>query len=424
MAGCGCWKSFTTNYGQRERRLDHANAYCWHQNQQHRIPLLWTFEQSTQLKSRSCFLYAAPKEQISAKIEAMGDLSKLKSVGKKAKRIGLLFSSAEASLTLLPERSQDIDDVSSKDYIFTDGCGLISPQLAAQLALRRHITFRNQKYLPSIYQIRYRGYKGVLTLDPTLRGQVMAQFRASMRKFKDAPDHSFAVVDYSKVMCFRSVLTGTNVLQPYAFGSLNDEVIVLLHALGISQETLLSKHAQYLTFLQDVNNGGIGAAFQFLSYIDRVDVAEKLLLNGTDSVSSILKSLVKQEYARMINKRDEQRCRILIPKSRLLFGICDPNAKNGCQGLLKEGECFVRITHDGSGRAQTIINTKVLVTRNPCLHPGDLQKFKAVDIPEFSNLVDCIVFSTRGKRPSADLMSGGDLDGDKCEFSDYSGVLD
>lgn len=214
------------------------------------------------------------------------------------------------------------------------------------------------------------------------------------------------------------------VLQPYAFGSLNDEVVVLLHTLGISQEALLSKQAQYLTFLQNASNGDLGAAFQFLSYIDRIDVVEKLLYDGTNSVLPTLQSLVKQEYARMINKRDEQRCRILIPKSRLLFGVCDPRAKDGCQGMLKEGECFVRITHDGDGRARTIINTEVLVTRNPCLHPGDLQKFKAVDIPEFSHLMDCIVFSTQGRRPSADLMSGGDLDGDKCKLRDDLGALD
>jgi hypothetical protein len=155
---------------------------------------------NSQLKSRSCFLYAASKEEISAKIEAMGDLSKLKSVGKKAKRIGLLFSSAEVSLSLPPDRCQDIDDVATKDYVFTDGCGLISTQLAGQLAQKRNIVFRDRRYLPSVYQIRYRGYKGVLTLDPTLLAQIQVQFRASMRKFKDSPDHSFAVVDYSKVV--------------------------------------------------------------------------------------------------------------------------------------------------------------------------------------------------------------------------------
>jgi hypothetical protein len=197
---------------------------------------------------------------------------------------------------------------------------------------------------------------------------------------------------------------------------LNDEVVVLLHTLGITQETLLAKQAQYLTFLQNVSQGDLQSAFQFLSCIDRTDLTEKLLLDGLTTVIGSLRSLVKQEYARMINKRDEQRCRILILKSRLLFGVCDPTAKAGSQGRLKEGECFVRITHDGDGRPQTIINTEVLVTRNPCLHPGDLQKFKAVDVPEFSHLTDCIVFSTRGERPSADLMSGGDLDGDKCKF--------
>ncbi|KAF2823711.1 RdRP-domain-containing protein [Ophiobolus disseminans] len=154
---------------------------------------------NSQLKSRSCFMYAASKEHISDKIEAMGDFSKLKSVGKKAKRIGLLFSSAQVTLNLSPERCQDIDDVVYQEYIFTDGCGLISAQMARHLAQRRNIVFRNCRYLPSVYQIRYRGYKGVLTLDPTLTAQTSVQFRNSMRKFKDSPDHSFAVVDYSKL---------------------------------------------------------------------------------------------------------------------------------------------------------------------------------------------------------------------------------
>lgn len=144
-------------------------------------------------------MYAGSKQEISIKVEAMGDLSKIKSVGKRAKRIGLLFSSAEVTFDLPSDRCQDIDDVASKDYIFTDGCGLISTQLARQLAQKRNIVFRDRRYLPSVYQVRYRGYKGVLTLDPTLHGQIQAQFRASMRKFTDSPDYSFAVVDYSKV---------------------------------------------------------------------------------------------------------------------------------------------------------------------------------------------------------------------------------
>lgn len=209
----------------------------------------------------------------------------------------------------------------------------------------------------------------------------------------------------------------TDLIQPYAFGNLNDEVVVLLHTLGISTEVLLQKQQQHLNFLSNVAQGDARAAFQFLSYCERTDLAEKLLLEGIDSVRSTMGGLVRQEYAKMLNKRDEQRCRILIPKSRLLFGVCDPTSKNGKTGKLKQGECFVRITHDGDGVPRTIIDTEVLVTRNPCLHPGDLQKFKAVNVPEFAeDLVDCIVFPTQGERPSADLMSGGDLDGDRCKI--------
>jgi len=112
----------------------------------------------------------------------------------------------------------------------------------------------------------------------------------------------------------------------------------------------------------------------------------------------------------MLNKRDEQKCRILVPKSRLIFGICD------AWGVLKEGECAVCVTMDGDGVPRVIKGIEVLVTRNPCLHPGDLQKFHAVEKPELAHLVDCIVFPIRGRRPAADLMSGGDLDGDKCKF--------
>ena len=198
-------------------------------------------------------------------------------------------------------------------------------------------------------------------------------------------------------------------------------MVVLLHTLGISTEMLLRKQQQHLDFLDAVSRADPQAAFQFLSYCDRIDLAEKLLLEGTACVRSVLGGLVRQEYQKMLNKRDEQRCRILIPKSRLLFGVCDPTSENSQPGKLKAGECFLRITHDGDGIGRTIINTEVMVTRNPCLHPGDLQKFRAVDIPEFSaNLVDCIVFSTQGRRPSADLMSGGDLDGDKCTWDDWT----
>jgi hypothetical protein len=156
---------------------------------------------NSQLKSRSCLLFASSKADITLKVNALGDFSKMKTVAKKAKRIGLLFSTAQMAAEVKPDRCEDIPDILTKDYIFTDGCGLISKSLANLLVQKVPITFRNVRYTPSVYQIRYRGYKGVVMLDPTLKGQIWLKLRGSMKKFSGGEDFSFSVVDYSKV-CF------------------------------------------------------------------------------------------------------------------------------------------------------------------------------------------------------------------------------
>jgi hypothetical protein len=134
-----------------------------------------------------------------------------------------------------------------------------------------------------------------------------------------------------------------------------------------------------------------------------------MLLEGADGIKPTIEKVVQDEYAKMLNKHGEQKCRIFIPKSRLLFGVCDP------RGILKQGECCVRITHDEDGVARSLSGAFILVARNPCLHPGDLQKLRVVASAELEHLKDCIVFPVQGRRPAADMMSGGDLDGDTCK---------
>ena len=62
-----------------------------------------------------------------------------------------------------------------------------------------------------------------------------------------------------------------------------------------------------------------------------------------------------------------------------------------------------------------LIKGKVMVTRSPCLHPGDIRVLKCVEppTPKFEQYFNVVVFSSKGHRPQADLMSGGDLDGDE-----------
>ena len=184
--------------------------------------------------------------------------------------------------------------------------------------------------------------------------------------------------------------------------------MLLLQSLSIPNDVLLRKQEEYLEFLSAAH-ADVRFAFQFLTYTNNMELAERLLLEGIDPIQRQISSLVTQEYSKLINPRAVRKCRIMIPQSRLLFGVCDP------LGILRQGECTVKVTLEGDGHPKALDGMEILVMRNPCLHPGDLQKFKVVAKPELAHLVDCIIFPVRGKRPSADMMSGGDLDGDNCE---------
>ncbi|RKK23746.1 hypothetical protein BFJ66_g17097 [Fusarium oxysporum f. sp. cepae] len=132
----------------------------------------------------------------------------------------------------------------------------------------------------------------------------LLKLRKSMKKFNGGEDHSFAVVEYSK---------------PFSYGYLNDETIILLHALRISQETLLSKQRDHFRLLSNAKTD-FRDAFRFLSYINQPDHAERVLLDGGEKIKPQIKRLINAELAKMLNKRDEQRCRIFVQKSRLIFG--------------------------------------------------------------------------------------------------------
>ena len=59
-----------------------------------------------------------------------------------------------------------------------------------------------------------------------------------------------------------------------------------------------------------------------------------------------------------------------------------------------------------SKSSSQILTGPVVVTRNPCLHPGDVRQLTAVSVPELAHFVDCIVFPNHGPRPHPSEMAG------------------
>ncbi|KAF9556779.1 RNA-directed RNA polymerase [Agrocybe pediades] len=355
---------------------------------------------NSQLRSRSCFLREANSDaDLDDRLYQMGDFRRIMNVAKRAKRIGLLFSSAQIDYVLDPRWVADIPDITVGDEVFSDGCGLISKRLAVGLSKAKKIIFRGARYTPTVYQIRYLGYKGILMLHPALdrdRPQHLAEFRKSMKKFTTTRDHTFSVVGHSR---------------PYSFGRLNNDIIVLLSSLGVTDEAILGKQKEYLDWISDSSKDPV-KAIDFLSCLDQYAMAERVLLEGLDSepVKREIKRLQNSEIAGAKQELTNKfKSRMMVHKSRRLYGVCDPFQ------VLREGEVHIRITVSRKG-ATTPIHGDVIIVRNPCLHPGDILKLRAVHRPELSHLLDCLVFASvarPGHKAAPSMSSGGDLDGDE-----------
>jgi RNA-dependent RNA polymerase len=153
-------------------------------------------------------------------------------------------------------------------------------------------------------------------------------------------------------------------------------------------------------------------ALQRMSNIIRTGIDYKSLSENGVSLTtepyfkSLMCALYKERIHRLLKKS-----RILLPvtEARLMMGVMDET------GLLQDGQVFVQCSHMTSegdddepvvGNRRFVVTGAVMVTRNPCLHPGDVRQLEAVDVPELRHLVDCIVFPRNGTRPHPNEMAG------------------
>lgn len=102
---------------------------------------------------------------------------------------------------------------------------------------------------------------------------------------------------------------------------------------------------------------------------------------------------------------------IKIPSSAYLYMVVD------FWGYLEEDEvhvCFSSKFQTESFSDSMLHGCDVLVARSPAHFVSDVQRVKAVFKPELHALKDVVVFSSKGRVPLADKLSGGDYDGDKA----------
>ncbi|KAJ1439035.1 RNA-dependent RNA polymerase, eukaryotic-type [Sesbania bispinosa] len=362
---------------------------------------------ASQLRSNSVWLFASNDNVKAADIrEWMGCFNNIHSVSKCAARMGQLFSSSmqtfEVSLQdvdFIPDIEVTYDFVS---YCFSDGIGKISQTFARQVAQKLKL---DPSRIPSAFQIRYGGYKGVIAVDRQSFRKL--SLRGSMLKF-ESNNRMLCITKWSESMpCF-----------------LNREIISLLSTLGVKDEAFLAMQQKQLHLLERMLTDSEAAldVLESLSGADSKSILVKMLHGFYEPNSEpYLSMMLKAHYTYQLSDL-KSRCRIFVPKGRVLLGCLDES------GILNYGQVFVRITvkkneekfgdeslrkSDGDDSTRIIVG-KVVVTKNPCLHPGDIRVLDAVYNEELEekSLTDCLVFPQKGPRPHPNECSGGDLDGD------------
>ncbi|KAM1295499.1 hypothetical protein ACFX2H_015291 [Malus domestica] len=359
---------------------------------------------ASQLRSNSVWMFSSNDKVKAEDIrEWMGCFTKIRSVSKCAARMGQLFSSSTQTLVVPAQDVEVIPDVETSSdgvtYCFSDGIGKISLSFARQIAHKCGLD-----HIPSAFQIRYGGYKGVIAVDRNSFRKL--SLRGSMLKFESK----------NRML---NVTKWTDSSPCY----LNREIIILMSTLGVKDETFEALQEEQLRLLGKMRTERAAAlnVLEGFSGASSKNILVKMLHHGYEPNVEPYLSMMLQSYYENYLSDIKSRCRIYVPKGRILVGCLDET------GSLNYGQVYVRITMtkdelemgDQSffqkvDETTCVVTGKVVVTKNPCLHPGDVRVLEAVYdvVLEEKNLMDCLIFPQKGERPHPNECSGGDLDGD------------
>ncbi|XP_052205932.1 probable RNA-dependent RNA polymerase 1 [Diospyros lotus] len=360
---------------------------------------------SSQLRDNSVWMFASRPGLTAADIRRwMGDFSQIKNVAKYAARLGQSFGSSRETLSVARNETEVIRDVEvvrgGIKYVFSDGIGKISVDFARRVAKKCGL----EGWTPSAFQIRYGGYKGVVAVDPT--SSTKLSLRKSMCKY-ESENTKLDVLAWSKYQpCY-----------------LNRQLITLLSTLGVGDYIFENKQREAIYQLDDILTDPLRAqeALELMSPGENTKILKEMLMCGYKPDAEPFLSMMLQTFcaAKLLELRTKTR--IFIHGGRSMMGCLDETKS------LEYGQVFVQYSSaghrqvfdnssaygvGGSEQHKVVLKGKVVVAKNPCLHPGDVRVLKAVDMPALHHMVDCVVFPQKGMRPHPNECSGSDLDGD------------
>ena len=276
-----------------------------------------------------------------------------------------------------------IDDIKNeKGDIYNDGCGMISYPLMKEIC-----DWMNKGQFASAIQIRYKGAKGVLVVNPEIKEKKILLTK-SMVKFKCLNTEDLEVIRFSKYSC----------------GYLNLQIIILLLLNGIAKNKIFNiakkEVSNYRNYKIVKDNLPIKNS-EFDKVLNNIKKNNKILEKEKFYMTKIARGTYIYNRLSNISKK----YRFHMKNCCFLIGVCD------FHNILKENEIFVQIITDNNKKK--IITGDILITKNPCLSVYDLQKVKGIKNDFFSKyFFNVIIFPSKGSIPLPSKITGSDLDGD------------
>ena len=329
-----------------------------------------------QLERKTCYMMNDSEDEIQKHLKRFGNIVKEGDASERARKIGLLFSPFLQQVELTKEQC----DVVSKVTKF--GYGFMSRGLASKIWKAGFLQGLNYPE-PSALLVHYQGSQGMLVLK---NGDDLSpwedHFDESMRQTElTIPGREVYILDYS---------------QPNTNAYLDAKLIMLLAARGVQVENLRTLQKAYYGLLEDMMRK------------DKASIDYFLQLTGQTTEEEVA-TLLQKEVSHMRVEQETTggevpHVKILIPKARVVFGVCDPYRK------LTSVQCYFRPTLLYDQQKDFETEKEVFVAPIPCYYPGDIQVLELIHEKEdYENLKDCLVLP-----PSlAFKCAGADLSGNK-----------
>lgn len=325
----------------------------------------------------------------------------------------------------------DVHDLELGDKgAMNDGAARMSRRLARLVAEALRLP-----EVPSVFQARLGSAKGTWQIDvaDTSTDDIWIETYPSQRKwkcdFEDSSHRTFEVQNFSSEL---------------KSASLNRQFIPLLEARSrnpMAMRDAVKRHVEIpLRAEIDLYKSGLDKPELLLQQLHRArpasaDVHGLARCGGLpdadeDQIIYLLNAGIRPRDSQFlmdkVYKAAQRRATVLrsrinvkIPQSTYAYIIPD------FLGVLDENEIHVsfstqfRATYDDAEtmnletfRDTILDNMDALVARSPAHFPTDIQRVRLVHKHQLHALQNVIVFPTKGKRALADMLSGGDYDGD------------